>query len=177
MTLYFITGSKNKLAEVKAVLPDVEQLEIDLPEIQELDAHKIIQAKLVEARHHAPKEYIVEDTSLYFDGMNGLPGPLNKWFLNAIGFEGLYKLAQTFGNAAEAKTIIGHSDEEGKINFFEGSTRGTIVAPQGESNFGWDSIFLPEGHDKTYAQMSLQEKDSISHRGKALRKLVTFLKK
>ncbi len=177
MALYFITGSKNKVAEVKAVLPEIEQLEIDLPEIQELDAHKIIAAKIFEARRHHSNAYMVEDTSLYLDGMNGLPGPLNKWFLKSIGEAGLVKLAQTFGSAGAARTIIGYADETGAVEFFEGETRGVVVPPQGVSHFGWDAIFVPEGQSKSYAEMSMEEKNAISHRGKALKKLAEFLKK
>lgn len=98
MPLQFITGSKDKFAEVKAIVGDVEQLTIDLPEIQEIDSKKIIEAKLHAAREHHAGAYVVEDTSLSFDGMNGLPGPLIKWFLKTIGNDGLYKLAIAFGD-------------------------------------------------------------------------------
>jgi inosine/xanthosine triphosphate pyrophosphatase family protein len=76
--IYFITGNKNKFAEVKNMLPEVEQLELDLEEIQEFDAHKVIQAKMKEAFKHykSGDAFIIEDTSLYLDGLNGLPGPL-----------------------------------------------------------------------------------------------------
>lgn len=172
MALYFITGSKNKFEEIKAVIPHAEQLERDLTEIQEIDAHKIIAAKLFEARTHHGNTFMVEDTSLYFDAMNGLPGPLIKWFMKTIGNEGLYKLAQAFGNfGAQAKTVIGYVDERGKIEFFEGSVRGTIVEPRGKSDFGWDPIFMPEGQQKTFAEMSAEEKNEVSHRGIAIRKL------
>ena len=175
-TLYFITGSKNKFAEVKEILPEVEQLERDLPEIQELDAHKIIAAKLFEARTHHGNTFMVEDTSLYFDAMNGLPGPLIKWFMQTIGNEGLYKMAQAFGNfSARAKTIIGYVDEKGKIEFFEGEVKGKIVEPRGETTFGWDPIFQPEGYDKTFAEMSAEEKNTISMRRIAAEKLRAYL--
>ncbi len=159
------------------MLPEVEQMEMDLDEIQELDARKIIEAKLAEARKHHAGAFMAEDTSLYFDGMNGLPGPFCKWFLHALGLEGLVKLAQTFGTAARAITIIGYADENGSVEFFEGETRGTIVEPAGESKFGWDAIFKPEGSDKTYNDMSKEEKNNISHRGKALAKLKAYLGK
>jgi inosine triphosphate pyrophosphatase len=120
--LYFITGNKNKFAEVKAIIPEVEQLEIDLEEIQEIDAHKIIEAKLKEAIKHHKGSFIIEDTSLYLDGLNGLPGPLIKWFMQKLGTEGIYKLAKDSGNIkAEAKTIIGYAKNAKEIKFFEGS--------------------------------------------------------
>jgi len=103
MTLSFITGSKSKFEEVKAILGDVVQLEMDLQEVQDIDAHTIIQAKLTEALKHQSGAFIVEDTSLYLDALNGLPGPLIKWFMKTIGNDGLYKIASAFGNyGAEA---------------------------------------------------------------------------
>lgn len=177
MALYFITGSKNKFTEVQAVLPDVEQMDLDLVEIQELDAHKIIAAKLAEARKtHTTGALIVEDTSLYFDALKGLPGPLIKWFMKTVGNEGLYKIAQSFGNhGAEAKTIIGYVDDKGSVEFFEGVVKGTIVEPRGDTNFGWDPIFIPEGYDKTFAELTPEEKNSISMRRMAVEKLKTHL--
>ena len=133
MSLYFITGNKGKLAEVQSILGNVEGLDIDLPEIQELDAHKIIQAKLEEAQRHQKGEFIVEDTSLYFEAMKGLPGPLIKWFMKTVGNDGLYKMVEAFGNFnAEAKTIIGCSDKNGDVEIFEGNIKGIIVSPGGE---------------------------------------------
>ena len=78
MSLHFITGNKGKLLEVQSILGDVTALDIDLAEIQSLDAHEIIKAKLDEARKHHNGQFIVEDTSLYFEALNGLPGPLIK---------------------------------------------------------------------------------------------------
>ncbi len=175
MTLYFITGNKGKLAEVQSILGNVEALDIDLPEIQSLDAHEIIKAKLEEAKKHQTGEFIVEDTSLYFEGLKGLPGPLIKWFMKTVGNEGLYKMAGAFGNPnAEAKTIIGYSNAQGEISFHEGTIKGTIVAPRGEG-FGWDPIFQPEGYSKTFGELSAEEKNSFSMRKIALEKLKVSL--
>src|SRR3989338_4548827 len=157
MSLYFLTGNKGKLVEAKAIVPHIEGLDIDLPEIQELDAHKIIQAKLQAAFAHQSGEFVVEDTSLYFEGLNGLPGPLIKWFMKTVGNEGLYKMAEAFGNFnAEAKVIIGYSNSAGEISFYEGNTKGTIVSPRGDGGFGCDPIFQPEGYEKTFGEMSAE---------------------
>jgi len=173
---YFITGNKNKFAEVQAVLPEVKQLDIDLPEIQELDAQKIIQAKLTEALKHKKGEFIVEDTSLHLDCLRGLPGPLIKWFLQTIGNQGLTQLADKLGNdKAEAVTMIGYAKSQDEMHFFEGRVKGKIVSPRGETKFGWDPIFLPDGYDKTFAEMGAEEKNKISMRRMALNKLKEFL--
>lgn len=174
--VYFITGNANKFAEVKSMLPKVEQLDIDLPEIQEIDAKEIIKAKLEAAYQHAEGEFIVEDTSLYLDGLGGLPGPLIKWFLKTIGNDGLVKLSQSFGNdGAEAKTIIGYARNRDEIYFFEGIVKGKIVEARGKLGFGWDPIFLPDGHSKTFAEMEGEEKNLVSMRRIAVNKLADFL--
>lgn len=159
------------------MLEGIEQLEIDLPEIQELDAHKIVRAKLEEALKHKRSAFMVEDTSLYLDALSGLPGPLIKWFLKTIGNEGLVKIAEAFGNTgAEARTVIGYTDGSGNVEYFEGSVRGRIVAPRGETRFGWDPIFEPEGMSKTYAELSSEkEKDAVSMRRIAVEKLKAYL--
>lgn len=177
MPIYFITGNKNKLTEAKSILGDLESLDIDLPEIQSLDAHEIIKAKLKEARRHHLGGLIVEDTSIYFDALNGLPGPLIKWFIETIGNDGLYKIAHSFGSmSAEAKTIIGYCDDQGDISFHEGVVKGTIVIPRGEG-FGWDPIFQPTGSSKTFGELSLEEKNSFSMRRIALENLKLYLVK
>ena len=174
--IYFITGNQNKFREVKLVLPNVEQLDISLPEIQEIDAKEIIRKKLLEALNYAKGEFIVEDTSLYLDCLKGLPGPLIKWFLKTIGNNGLVEIAEKLGdNRAEATTLVGYARNHKEVYFFEGAIKGRIVRPKGEFNFGWDPIFLPDGCEKTFAEMSQEEKNEISMRRNALNKLSEFL--
>jgi len=175
--IYFITGNKSKFEEVKEILPAVEQLDIDLPEIQDIDAHEIIKAKLQDAFAHKKEgKFIVEDTSLYLDCLNGLPGPLIKWFIKTIGNDGLVNLCIKLGNSkAQAKTIIGYAKSSSEIEYFEGVLNGTIVRQRGGEGFGWDPIFLPAGYEKTLAEMSLEEKNEISMRRVAIDKLFSFL--
>lgn len=176
MALYFITSNKGKLTEVQEIIPAVEQLDIDLPEIQDIDAQVIIRAKLEEAQKHQQGQFIVEDTSLYLDCLNGLPGPLIKWFMKTIGNDGLYKISQGYGNyKATAKAIIGFAKDDGLIEFFEGTIEGEIVEPRGDKGFGWDPIFQPTGHTKTFAEMDQSEKNEMSMRRIALNKLKEVL--
>ena len=174
MKIIFLTGNKGKLAEAISIIPEIEGLEFDLPEIQEIDAKKIIESKLTEAAKNLEGNLVVEDTSLYFEGLNGLPGPLIKWFMKTVGNNGLVKMAKEFGDTAEAKTWVGYL-EEGKVEFFEGVIKGKIVKPRGENGFGWDAIFLPEGFDKTFAEMTMEEKNELSMRKIAFQKLKDYL--
>ena len=173
--IYFITGNQGKLNEAKAIIPSIEGYDVDLPEIQEIDPHAIIRAKLLEGLKHKEGELIVEDTSLYLDALNGLPGPLIKWFLKTIGNDGLYNLVEKLGNnKAQAKTLIGYAKDAEHIEFFEGVIEGEIVAPAG-TGFGWDPIFKPAGHDKTFGQMDFDEKNSLSMRRMAFERLKEYL--
>lgn len=183
MELYFATGNKGKFEEAKSVIPELRELAIDLPEIQEIDPKKIIEEKLREALKHKNAGIIVEDTSFYFDCLkgsseHGLPGPLIKWFLKTLGLDGLAKLAAKYGNVgAEVHTIIGYAERAKSIRYFEGVIRGIIVPPRGDKDFGWGPIFLPEGSEKTFGEMEHKEKLSFSMRKIAFQKLKEFLEK
>jgi non-canonical purine NTP pyrophosphatase (RdgB/HAM1 family) len=176
MRVYFITGNKNKFLEAKSVLPELQQLEVDLPEIQSLDAKEIIKHKLRVARKQFPdKAIIVEDTSLYFERLNGLPGPLVKHMLESLGTKGLYKFAWSFNiTKAAARVMIGFSEPQRRPEFFSALVTGQIVYPRGES-FGWDSIFQPDGSDKTFAELGPEGKAKFSMRTSAFKKLKDYL--
>ncbi len=174
--LFFITGNAGKFKEAQAFIPEIKQLNLDLIEIQSLDAHKIITHKLEEARKHHKGSFIVEDVSVYIDGMNGLPGPLIKWFIESIGLNALAKLTKVFGSKATVRCIIGYSNGA-NIKFFDGEVKGDIVESRGENGFGWDKIFVPNGYTKTFGEMSNDEKNKISMRKIAFGKLRECLDK
>ena len=176
MTLYFITGNKGKLAEAKAILGSVDSLDIDLPEIQELNAKRVIAAKLEEARNQYSSNMFCEDTSLHLDCLNGFPGPLIKWMSKSIGNQGIYELVQKYVNdQAIARTMIGLVNGDG-LHYFSGTLEGKIVAPRGANGFGWDPVFQPDGHDKTLAEMTDREKNDISMRREALVQMKDYLR-
>lgn len=185
--LYFITGNKDKLREVKAILDgvvEVEQLDIDLPEEQGMDSHFILGQKLREAFSHTAEldlpeghdGFIVEDVSFSMDCLDGFPGPLIKWFLNTVGTQKMYDIADKLGNyGAEAKAMLGYAKEPEDVYFFEGVVKGRM-APRVEANgFGFDKVFIPEGYEKRYSEMEPEEKNKISHRRLALNELKKFL--
>jgi len=177
MKIYFITGSKGKFEEVKQIIPDILQKDIDMPEIQEIDARKIITYKLQEALKHIKSGCIVEDTSLYISSLNGLPGPLIKWFMKTVNVNGLFSMvANQKDKSAIAKTIIGYAKNSKDVTFFEGEVKGKIVKPRGDMGFGWDPIFQPDDSKKTFGEMSLEEKMKFSMRQIATFKLKKILK-
>lgn len=178
MSLFFVTGNEMKYSEMAELIPNLKQLDLDLPEIQEIDPKKIVKEKLSEAftQSKLKGQFIIDDTSLVFEALGNLPGPLIKWFLKGLGLKGIADLVAKLNDTrAQATAIIGYASDPQKIQFFEGTLKGDIVSPRG-AGFGWDPIFQPEGSSLTFAEMGQTEKNRISHRSKAATKLVEYLK-
>jgi inosine triphosphate pyrophosphatase len=97
--------------------------------------------------------------------------------LDKLGRKGLYDLLAAFEDkTAYAQCIYAYCESaDSEPQLFIGRCEGTIVAPRGENMFGWDPIFQPKGFDQTFAEMDLEEKNKISHRGKALEQFKEFL--
>lgn len=174
--MYIITGNKGKLLEYQAFFPEIKPIEMDLPELQELDLEKIQKAKINQALKHLSGDFLIDDVSFYLDCIPGLPGPMIKWFLQSIKREGLLEMATKYENfGATAKCTISYVKSFDEVYHFEGEVWGNLVRPRGEAGFGFDGIFKPDGLDKTYGEMTKIEKNKYSHRGLALTKLSEFL--
>lgn len=185
-TLTFVTGNKKKLEEVKQILAAGDEIpfeltnrKIDLPELQG-DPFEIAKEKCRLAAKATDGAVMTEDTSLCFNALNGMPGPYIKWFLEKCGHDGLNKMLDGFDDrSAYAQTIVAFTEGPGKeVHVFEGTTEGKIVTARGSLDFGWDPIFEPnEGEGKTYAEMTKESKNAISHRGRSFAKARDFLLK
>lgn len=184
-TITFVTGNAKKLEEFVAILGSnfphqVISSAVDLPEFQGTPV-EVCTEKCKEAARRVKGPVIVEDTSLCFNALGGLPGPYIKWFLKNLGPDGLPRLIADFEDkTGEAVCLFGYSDgscETPDIQVFEGRTQGTIVKPRGPRDFGWDPIFLPDGYELTYAELDKAIKNQISHRSRALAKLKDYLLK
>lgn len=177
--LTFITGNAAKAKYLADYfhLP-VESTKLDLVEIQSLDLGQVVEDKARRAYEIVKSPVLVEDVSLAFNGLKGLPGPLIKWFLEALGNEGLCRLLDGYDNRiARAEVQFALCDENG-VHTFSGAIDGCIAeGPRGEMGFGWDPIFIPNGYDKTWAEMTDDEKHTTSMRKIALEKLSEFLNK
>lgn len=179
ISITFVTGNQNKLREVQKILGDSINLvpvQIDLPELQgEMDDISIEKCKI--AAKHVKGPVIIDDTSLCFNALGGLPGPYIKWFLEKIGNEGLNRMLDGFVDRTGTAvcTFAFCRDENSEPILFKGRVKGSIVRPRGSTNFGWDPIFQPDGCSQTYAEMDSETKNKISHRCLALNALREFL--
>ena len=185
-TVHFVTGNQNKVKEVRAILGEscdefftLEARKVDLPELQgEPEDIAVEKAKLAAVDIGGPT--LVEDTSLCFNALGGLPGPYIKWFLDKTGHDGLNNLLAAYPDkSAYAQCIFAYCEGPGKeVKVFIGRTEGTIVPARGPTNFGWDPVFQPDdecAQKKTYAELEKKTKNEIAHRFRALEKFRTFM--
>ena len=172
----FITGNQNK-ADYLAKFLDypVDHIKLDLEELQSLDLKEIVEHKVKQAYELIHKPVIVEDVSLGFEALGGLPGPFIKFFVDKMSFEDICKLLDGKNRKATAKCVVGYYDGK-EMKLFEGSLNGEIsIKPEGENGFGWDKIFIPKGYKVTRASLS-KEDDRITYlKIKPLDKLKKYL--
>lgn len=177
-TATLVTGNQNKLAELQAILPadfELDAKKLDLPEIQSLDPFEVVGEKLRAAFKILNKPVIVEDVSAELSCLNGLPGPFIRYFEERLGPSALHKLTRGYDDKkVTIRCTMGYFDGE-QQKIFDGAVNGTIVAPRGDNGFGFDSVVITDGFEITNAEMSPEQKNSISHRALAVAGLVEFL--
>ncbi|NOQ27101.1 MAG: non-canonical purine NTP diphosphatase [Bacteroidales bacterium] len=188
MELVFATNNKHKLEEIQNALGDKLKL-LSLKDIsffEEIpeDFETLKENAQQKARHIFDRYKIncfADDTGLEIDSLNGAPGVYSARYAGeSCSFEDnvqkvLKELDGVKNRKAQFRTVISLI-LNGKEYFFEGSVNGEILTEnQGVGGFGYDPIFKPIGFDKSFAEMGLDEKNKISHRGRAAQKLVDFL--
>lgn len=192
MTLVFATNNKHKLSEIRAILGD----EIDILSLEDINCHADIPetADTLEGNALQKAQYVVDhfgmscfadDTGLEVDALNGEPGIYSARYAGeehdseANMTKLLNNLGQNNNRKAQFRTVIALLEMEGEIirqHLFEGIVKGEIIRERrGGEGFGYDPIFQPEGYQQTFAEMSGEAKNAISHRGRAVRKLVEYL--
>jgi non-canonical purine NTP pyrophosphatase (RdgB/HAM1 family) len=176
-----VTGNAHKLRELMAIAPDgldFTSQKLDLDEIQSLDLHEVVEDKVRRAYDALGTPVIVEDVSAGLKSLNGLPGPFIKFFEQQLGRGALYTLSKDPTDRLTIHCIAAYFDGE-KLLFGEGTMEGDLVAPRGENGFGFDCVIEPDDQPsdkrRTVAEMSDDEKNTISHRSQAMRDLLVQL--
>ncbi|HNW49225.1 MAG: RdgB/HAM1 family non-canonical purine NTP pyrophosphatase [Bacteroidales bacterium] len=189
MELIFATANKHKLSEAQAILGNGFSLVVpyqlglteEIPETADtLKENAIMKAKFLWDKFGRP--CFADDTGLEVDFLNGRPGVYSARYagIEADPVKNMQKLLKELNGAncrkARFVTIVALILDENRIFLFEGALEGTILeASSGCGGFGYDPLFMPEGYSKTLAELSAEEKNRISHRGIAMRKLSDFL--
>jgi XTP/dITP diphosphohydrolase len=152
-------------------------------EIQSDSLEEIAKTSVVDAFKRCNLPLIVEDAGLFIDALNGFPGPYAAYAYKTIGNKGLLKLMESIENrkARFHSVIAYHSAELKSPICFKGEVAGEITREERigkrESGFGFDPIFKPAKSNKTFAEMTIVEKNKYSHRAQALRKFAEWYKK
>ena len=193
MKLCLATNNAHKVEELQALLGEKIQLQTlheigcfdDIPETANtFEGNSLQKAMYIWERFQI--DCIADDSGLEVDALNGEPGVFSARYAgtpaagdhgnHAKNIEKLLKNLKGIENrAAQFRSVITLLIN-GESHFFEGIIRGKITYDRhGEKGFGYDPIFLPEGYDRTFAEMTMEEKNPISHRGLAVAKMIDFL--
>jgi len=188
MKLVFATNNKHKLREVQDILGDKFKI-LSLKDIncrEEIpETHNTIEGNASQKARYIYEKYklncFADDTGLEIEALNGEPGVYSARYAGInCSFEDnvekvLKKLSGIPNRKARFKTVISLITDKTEYQF-EGIINGSITNEKhGTSGFGYDPIFLPDGYNKTFAELSSEEKNKISHRGLATQKLIKFL--
>ncbi len=190
MKLVFASNNKNKIQEIQALVPNTFQIVSledigcfeDIPETADtIEGNAILKANYVTEKYGY--DCFADDTGLEVDALNGAPGVYSARYAgeqkdaNDNMDKLLSELKDKSNRKANFKTVIA-LNLNGKQNLFTGIINGKIIKEKiGTNGFGYDPIFVADGFDKTFAELSMEEKSTISHRGIAVKELILFLQK
>lgn len=182
--IFLATGNKHKVAEIGTILSEygfevvpkaLEIIEPDYNSLKEVARFKAEQAFL-----QLKKPVIAEDTGVFFEGYNNFPGPIAKRVYQGIGFDGLLALIKAAKTKrAFFRTVICFARSKKEMHLFSGTLKGKLVETVVEADkdrLPYEKIFVPAGCTKTLVELDLAQKNRISHRALATRKLGEWLK-
>ncbi len=193
MKIVFATNNKNKLAEIREMLGD----KIEVMSLADINCHEDIpetsdtlEGNALQKAHYVYDKYgmscFADDTGLEVDALGGEPGVYSARYAGGEGHDSeanmaklMDKLGDNDNRKARFRTVIAliTGNGEDDVKLFEGVAEGDIIREKrGGEGFGYDPIFRPEGYDKTFAELDHEIKNKISHRAKAVQKLVEYLK-
>lgn len=176
----FVTKNLNKVADAEKLLPDFEihHISFDVPEVQSLNTREIIESKLKYAYEKVQEPCFVMDTALCFDCLNGFPGPFIKFWGEVVGTKKTTEIANLFNKSGcQFRTGLGYFDGK-EMYYFEQIQQGEVPPePRGTQGYDWDNIFIPKGENRTFAEMTFEEKQMYAPQKKLLAQFKNFLEK
>ena len=183
---FFATGNVNKFNEARSILSPygiaVGMLRVKGDEIQSDSLKEIAQASVINAYKRSRLPIFVEDAGLFIDALSGFPGPYAAYAYKTIHNSGILRLMENVKNRrAKFQSVIAYCDETlCQPECFDGESNGEITLTErrqkGKSAFGFDPIFQPVGSSKSFAEMTIEEKNGFSHRAMAIRKFAEWYK-
>lgn len=181
--VHVATTNVSKLNELKLLAASygLELTPVEVPkiEVQSDDLEFIALYAALTASTYFNKSLMVEDSGLFVKALNGFPGSMSSYVYRKLGVSGILKLMEGVEcREAYFKSVIAYSDPVYGVRVFSGVVYGDIShSARGSGGFGFDPIFIPRGHVKTFAEMSVEEKNRLSHRGSAFREFAEWFNK
>ncbi len=180
-TILFATGNLHKFKEATLVLQEyglkVARVDLKGSEIQAETVEEVAKVSAVQVAQQLQTQVIVEDTGIFIEALNGFPGPYSSYAYKTIGNKGILKLLKGISNRkAVFRSAVSYSKPNFSARCFSGVALGKIFHEErGSHGFGYDPIFKPfRGGDKTFAEMTIEDKNQYSHRSKALKKFAKW---
>jgi len=183
MRITLVTTNKGKAEEFSRIFKEygvkfrIEPLRTE--EIQSDDLEEIATHSVEYAYNILREPVIVEDAGLFIDALNGFPGPYSSYTYKTIGYDGILKLMEGVEDRrARFLSVLAFYSPLTELQVFKAQVKGKIsLEPRGEKGFGFDPIFIPdEGDGKTFGELSPEEKNKFSHRGKSTRLFLEWFK-
>jgi XTP/dITP diphosphohydrolase len=177
LELTLCTSNDGKRREFSRILGiPLLMIQLSLEEVQDIDTEIVCRKKAQGAFSILKRPLIVDDTGFGLEALNGFPGALVSWAINAGGNEVLFRmLPAKSSSAAIITTSVGFAYRN-EVEIFSGVLKGSVVKEsRGDGGFGFDSVFIPDGYSKTFAELSDEEKDLISPRALVLARLKEYL--
>lgn len=175
----FATSNAHKVEEGRIIAKyfgvEIEKVDCPYPEIQSEELSNVAETGVRYVFDKIREPVIVEDSGLFIQALDEFPGAYSAFVFGKLGNYGLLKLLEDTDNRkAEFRSCIGYHDGV-KVETFEGVCEGEITeAPCGQRGFGYDPVFKPDGHDKTFGEDPVR-KDAVSHRRKSFDSFLTYL--
>lgn len=183
MRLSFVTGNAGKVAEAQGALKplgiEVVQHHLPHPEVQADTLEEVARERALWLRGKVRGPYFVDDAGLFVEALKGFPGVYSAYAYRTLGWQGVLKLLEGQPDrGARFECSIAYMEASMSAPFqFKGVCPGRIAEkPSGEGGFGFDPVFVPEGRDRTFAEQPLEDKNALSHRGRALGRFAAWLK-
>jgi len=180
--LYLITGNEHKFLEAREILIaeglELEMIPYEKLEVQSEDLKEVAWRAALHAYRALKRPVVVDDSGLFIEALKGFPGAYSSYVFKTLGVEGILKLLEGVENRRACFRTALAAIVPPLDFLIEEKVCGTIaIEARGSRGFGFDPIFIPEGSDRTFAEMSLEENNMYSHRARAFRSLAKMIKR
>tara|TARA_B100000214_G_C23780672_1_gene541203 strand:- start:179 stop:739 length:561 start_codon:yes stop_codon:yes gene_type:complete len=182
VNINLVTSNSGKVEELSSILEpfghSASQLNVECPEIQTSTLEEVVDFGLDWlASKNVQTPLIIDDAGVFVEALKNFPGVYSRYVYDTIGLSGILRQMEGVENrAATFRCVLGLILDNGSKHKFVGECKGNLIHEmKGTGGFGYDPIFVPEGYDKTFSELSSEDKNKVSHRGSAMKKLINFL--